>query len=191
MGQTLVLAGELITPAILNRIYGTADSNAHTINNTTFADLSSVYQVPASDAQSGTAYRIRTFGNGVQGSTQQILTFSTALAGTQIGTTPAIASTALAASAAFDFDVEALLVCVTTGSSGTWVASVRGTITQSANGILPGTAADNTISFAGCTHTAVTQDTTLANNFSVQAKWASATGSPTLTSRATLFEKVN
>ena len=104
MGQTLVLAGQPITPAVLNRIYGTADTTAHTVNNTTFANLSSSYNLPAGDALAGTAYRLTTFGNGTWGSTQQTLTLACALAGTQIGTTPAIVSTALSASAAFDFE---------------------------------------------------------------------------------------
>lgn len=191
MGQDLVLAGQSITPAILNRIYGTADTTSHTVNGTTFADLSSVYTIPAGDAQGGTAYRIKAFGSGTWGSTQQALSFACALAGTDIGTTPAIASTALSASAAFDWEAEVVLICATPGSSGTWVASVRGVITQSANAILPATAADNTIPFAGCTHSAVTQDTTVSDTLSIQAKWASATGAPTLTCLGTLFEKVN
>jgi len=191
MGQTLVVAGQRITPAVLNRIYGSADGNAHTVNGASFADLSSVYQVPAGDASAGTAYRLATFGNGTWGSTQQTLTVSTALAGTQIGIAPAVVSTALSASAAFDFELEMLLICVTNGSSGTWVARVRGLVNETANALLPGTAADNTVGLTGCTHAAVTQDTTIANNLSIQAKWASATGSPTLTCRGTLFEKVN
>lgn len=191
MGLAVVLAGQRITPAVLNRIYGNADTVAHTANTASYLDLSSVYQVPASDAQAGTAYRLTVFGNGTWGSTQQALTLTCELAGTAIGTAPAIASTALSASAAFDFEVQVKLICVSTGSSGTWIASITGNVNETANALLPGTAADNTISFSGCTHTAVTQDTTVANNFSVQAKWASTTGSPTLTCRGTLFEKVN
>lgn len=191
MGQELVLAGQRITPAVLNRIYGTADTTAHTANTASYLDLSSVYQVPASDAQAGTAYRLTTSGNGTWGSTQQILTLTCALAGTAIGTAPAIAAAAFSASAAFDFRVVLELICASTGSSGTWISSISGTVSETASALLPGTAATNTVSFSGCTHTAVTQDTTVANNFSVQAKWASITGSPTLTSRGTLFEKVN
>lgn len=191
MGQELVLAGQRITPAVLNRIYGNADANAHTANTAAYLDLSSVYQVPASDAQVGTAYRLTTFGNGTWGSTQQALTLTVALAGTAIGTAPVIASTAFSASAAFDFWAETVLICVSTGSSGTWVASLKGNVSETANPLAPGTASTNSAGFTGCTHAAVTQDTTVANNFSVQAKWASTTGSPTLTCRGTLFEKVN
>lgn len=191
MGQTLVLAGQRITAGVLNRIYGQADTTAHTVTGTSFADLSSVYTIPASDAAAGTAYRLTTFGNGTWGSTQQALTVTTALAGTAIGTAPVIASTAFSASAAFDFRLIATLICVGPGATATWVAEIAGTVTETANAILPGTAADNTVPLAGCTHTAVTQDSTVANTFSIRAKWASTTGSPTLSVVGTLFEKVN
>lgn len=191
MGQTLIVAGQRITPAVLNRIYGTADTNSHTVVATSLTALSSVYQIPAGDPQNGTAYRLECFGNGTWGSTQQTLTVSTVLASSAIGTEPAVASTALAASAAFDWNLSVLLICATTGSSGTWLARISGQVNETANALLPATAADNTVSFTGCTHAAVTQDTTIANNLSIKVKWASATGSPTITCLGTLFEKVN
>lgn len=191
MGNGPVLAGQRITTDVLNRIYGIADTTAHTVTATTFTDLSSVYQLGANDAQDGTAYRITAVGNGTWGSTQQALTVACALAGTAVGTTPAIASTALSASAAFDWEFCARLVCVGPGATATWMASVSGIVTQSANAVIPGTAADNSVPLAGCTHTAVTQDSTIADAFSIQAKWAATTGTPTLTCRYTLFERVN
>lgn len=191
MGQTQVLAGQRITPAVLNRIYGTADTNEHTVNQASFTDLSTIYAVPAGDPQPGTAYRLSISGNGAWGSTQQALSFAAALSGTDVGTAPSIAAAALSASAAFDFEVEIKIICVTNGSGGTWKTRIKGTISETANPELPGTAADNTVSFVGTTHVAVTQDTTVAINLSVQAKWGSTTGGPTLTCRETLFEKVN
>ena len=191
MGQSLVLAGQTITPAILNRIYGQADGISHTVNNTSYAQLSSLYTIPAGDAQDGTAYRLTTFGNGTTGTTEALY-FSAGLAGSEIGTAPEISGSALATgAAAFDFEATVTLICVSNGTSGTWVASIRGVVTQSANAILPGTAADNTIPFAGCTHTAVTQDTTVGNTFGIYAKWAGTTGTPTLSCVGSLFEKVN
>lgn len=191
MGLSLVLAGEEITPSILNRIYGQADTTSHTVNNTTYANLSTAYSIPAGDALVGTAYRLTTFGNGTWGSTQQALTVSATLAGTNIGTAPAIASTAFSASAVFDFEFSIKIVCVSTGTTGTWIASITGGANETTNPVLPGTAADNTATLFGCTHSAVTQNTTIANSWAIQAKWASATGSPTLACLATIFEKVN
>ena len=190
MGQALVLAGQTITPAVLNRIYGTADSIGHTVNNTSYAQISSSYSIPAGDAGDDTAYRLSTWGNGTWG-TAEAITFTSALAGTQIGTAPQIAGGQFSNAAAFDFELETSLVCVSNGSSGTWVARIRGTLTESANAITSGTAADNSVSFTGCTHVTVTQDTTIADAFVIQAKWAGTTGSPTLSCVATLFEKVN
>jgi hypothetical protein len=191
MGQALVLAGQTITPSVLNRIYGTGDTTQHTVNGATLSGLSTIYSIPAGDASAGTAYRITVFGTGEWGSTAQALTFAVALADTAIGQEPVIASSALSTSAVFAFDVTALLICVSSGSSGTWVARVAGTVTQTANAIVPGTAADNTIPFTGVTTSAAAQNTTVANDFAIMAKWASTTGTPTLTCMGTLFEKVN
>ena len=190
MGQALVLAGQTLTPAVLNRIYGTADGVSHTVNNTSYAQLSSTYTIPAGDPSSGTAYRLTTFGNGTWGTTEAI-EFSVNLAGTEIGTAPTISGSAFSSAAAFDFTVTLLLICVSNGSSGTWMSNITGTLVQSANSVLPGTAADNTVTFTGSTHTAVTQNTTIANTLEIDAKWAGTTGSPTLSCAGTLFEKVN
>jgi len=191
MGQALVLAGKLLTPIVLNRIYGQADTTSHIVTQISFSNLSTSYSIPANDAQPGTAYRITTWGNGTWGSTAQAFTVACALAGTDIGTTPVIASGAFSVSAAFDFEIQAKVVCVSNGSVATWIASVKGNLSETANPLLPGTVADNSVGFSGCTHTAVTQDSTISNSFAIQAKWASATGAPSITALATIFEKVN
>lgn len=191
MGQPLVLAGQTITPAILNRIYGQADGVTHTVNGTAATVLSSTYTIPAGDAQNGTAYRISSFGQGTWGSTAQALTMRSMFAGSTVGTSPVISASAIGSGATFQWRASVTLICVSSGSSGTWVASLDGTLNQTANAILPGTAADNVVSFTGCTTSTVTQDTTIANTLAVGASWASATGTPTLSSVGTLFEKVN
>lgn len=193
MGQSLVLAGQSITPSVLNRIYGIADTTSHTVNGTASAQLSTVYNIPAGDALTGTAYRITTFGNGTWGTsgTASALTVACNLAGTNIGITPTIAGTALSTSAAFDFEFCAKVVCVTTGSSGTWRGIISGGVSETANPTLPGAVADNTVDIRGVTHTAVTQDTTVADGLAVFANWTGTAGSPTLACVATIFEKVN
>jgi hypothetical protein len=190
MGQTLVLAGQTITPGVLNRIYGTADAVPHTVNNTSYAQLSSIYTIPASDPNPGTAYRIYTFGNGAWG-TAMTLQVSLGLADVEIGTAPTIAGAALSNAALFDFEIWGKLICVGNGTSGTWVASLHGVFTETANAINPGTAADNSVTMSGCTHASVVQDTTVANDFGIYAKWGGTTGSPTFSCLGTIFEKVN
>jgi hypothetical protein len=191
MGQSLVRAGQTITPAILNRIYGSGDLTQHTVNQASLTALSTTFTIPAGDAVSGTAYRLTSFGNGTWGSTQQVLTWSSLLQGSSVGTEPGIASTALSASANFDWTAEVMLICATSGASGTWLLRLHGHLNEIANNILPGTAADNTVPFTGVTHTSVSQDTTVAVTLGIGALWASTTGSPTLTCLGTLFEKVN
>lgn len=191
MGQALAKAGQVATTAIINRMYGTGDSVQHTVNGTTLADLSSVYTIPASDALAGTAYRLTAMGNGQWGSTAQALSFSAALAETDVGIAPTLASGVLSTSATFDWEAILVIWCVTSGTSGTWLTKISGIVTQNTNSITPATAADNTIPFTGCTHSAVTQNTTEANALSIQAKWGSTTGTPEITCLSTLFEKVN
>ncbi len=155
-------------------------------NTVTAAALSNLFNdtIPAGDAGTGSVYRARAWGFGTWGSTQQALTFAArfgSTAATVIGTTPQIAATALAASAAFEWEVTAELVCVTSGASATWRANIKGTVTQTANAILPGTAADNTIAFTGGTSSDLTLDSTVNEAFGLSAAWASTTGAPTLT----------
>ncbi len=191
MGQALVLAGQSITPAVLNRIYGDGDTVEHTVVAASLSNLSSVYQIPALDAGSGTAYRITTFAEGTWGSTQQALTISAAVGDVARGRAPVIAAGVLSAGATFDCEITATVICVTAGPSGTWTCSARGVLTQTANPITPGTAADNSVAFCGIKAGAFTLDSTIAEDQAIQVAWASTVGSPSVTSYGTLFEKVN
>lgn len=188
--MTLARAGSPITADMINRQYTLADSSLTTVTAATAGNLSSVYTILASDAGQGTCYRLTCSGTGTWGSTQQKLTLNMALAGTSIGTTPAIAAAAFSASAAFAWKLVLEIMCTSTGAAGTWGADLAGVFTQTASNILPGTAADNTVPLAGCTTSDVTQDTTIANTLAVQAAWASVTGSPAISCNRTKFERL-
>lgn len=186
----LITAGQPITAAILNRQYTLGDSNNNAVTQTALTTLNTAYTIPASDAAAFTTYRQTSWGFGTWGSTQQALTFAIALAGTDIGNQPAIASTAFSASAAFRWEITLTLKCTSTGASGTWSASLRGILTQSTNAILPGTAADNSVPFTANTNADVTQDTTVGVSLAIQAKWAATTGAPTITCTDTVMERL-
>ena len=188
--MALQAAGQPILAATINRQYTLADANNTTVTGTSLANLSTAYTILASDPAAGTAYRMTSWGFGTWGSTQQILTLAMALAGVNIGNEPAIAAAALAASAAFRWELSLTLKCTGTGTTGTWSASLRGVLTQSANSILPGTAADNSVPLAATTSSPVTQDTTVANTLAIQAKWAATTGAPTITCTDTILERL-
>lgn len=182
MGLSTTVAGQRITANLLNRMYGQADANSHTVTAATLADLSSVYVIAANDGSANTAYRITCYGTGTWGSTVQNLTFQGTLASTSLGS-GAIPSSALTASNTFRWYVTLNLVVATTGVSGTAVGGFDAQI-YNTNG---GGQAGRAIACAG----AVTMNTTIANNFKLQANWASTTGASTLTCQATIFERVN
>lgn len=188
---TLYLAGTSLTPAILNQYYGNADTGATTVTAIAAANLSTVYMIPSGEPSVASAYELWCGGNGVWGSTQQALNFGFYLNSTQVGVGQTIAAAAFAANAIFRWTARVQVTCVTTGGAATWYGAMEGTVTQTANSILPGTAADNTVSLADANITAVTAATNAPITVAVKAFWASATGAPTLTNRFTIFKKVS
>lgn len=182
MGQTLAVAGQRITASLLNRMYGQADATSHTVTAAALADLSSVYVIAANDAAVSTAYRLTAFGQGTWGSTQQNLVVQATLGSTSLGSAT-VASTVFSISTAFRWHIQLDLVVATTGSSGSAVGALKGSLFNTGTG----TQASSPVACGG----SVTMNTTIANNFKLQANWASTTGAPTLTCLATMFERVN
>lgn len=187
--MTLQVAGQPIKAATINRQYTLADASDTTVNGASLVSLCSAYTVPASDAAQFTGYRLTAWGHGTWGTAEK-LTFAMALAGVNIGVEPAIAGAAFSNAALFDWEATLTLKCNLTGASGTWSASLRGVVSQSANAIVPGTAADNSVPFVGVTLTDVVQDTTVANTIVIQAEWAALTGAPTIVCTDTMFERL-
>jgi hypothetical protein len=184
-------AGQDPTPGQLNAYYGDADTNNVTVTQATFTTVSGSYTIPANEAAANSAYELLTGGSGVWGSTQQALSFQITLAGTVLFANTTIANTAFAASAAFRWSARALIVCNAAGATGTWTGDLLGCLTQIANNINPGTAANNTVPFADSnTGAVITQDTTVAIAVVLQAKWNATTGAPTISGRHTCFRKI-
>lgn len=182
-------AGSRLTTALINHAYSISDANVTTVTATSATDLSSVYQIPASDAATDVMYELLAWGNGTWGSTAQNLFFFTALAGSALGQGSEIYSGLFNTSQVFRWRYTARLICVTTGSSATWQQQGDGVISRYNGTLAPGSATTNSMGFTDSNTTAVTQDSTVANDFSVQAYWASATGSPTLTCHGTRFSR--
>lgn len=188
----LWVAGQDPTPAALNQYYGAADTGATAVTANSSTRLTTSYSIPANEpAAAESAYEITFGGSGTWGSTQQALSFELSLQATTICANGTIAAGAFAASASFRFHGRALLVCDTTGATGGFYGSMLVTLTETANNVLPGTAADNTVPLADSNSAAVTIDTTSAMAAIVKCHWASATGSPTITNRMTVFRKIS
>lgn len=186
-----VAAGQRITAAVLNHMYAIADTATTTVTAASASNLGTVYVIPANDMAVGVAYRLSCGGDGTQGSTRQNLQFNAGVGGTSVGFSVIIDSTALSASATFRWKAVIMLIPVTIGASGTYDTSIEGCVTQAANNLIPGTAANNTIPFGGHNLTTGTGlDTTAAQNFALRAQWGSTTGAPTITNRSTVFERL-
>lgn len=106
-----------------------------------FFQVSNAYTVPANDANAGTAYRLRVYGNGFQGATvYQFRLAVNALGATQKAEAEALPSV-MAASSYFGWNAEVILFVTATGSSGTgqfFLAGAYGAAVTDSNGALSG-----------------------------------------------------
>src|SRR6266487_2478549 len=147
MGLATATAGQRVTANLLNRIYGMADSNSHTVTAAAQTDLSSVYTIPANDAAVGTAYLMKCGGTGTWGSTQQTLSFRGFLTGSTGLNAVTIQNTAFSASANFRWGAQLLVIFTTVGAAPTVFSLLSGEVHEIANNLLPGTAANNVVPF--------------------------------------------
>lgn len=188
----LAMAGRSVTADMINRQYTQADASNTTASGTSLSALCTAYPIPAFDPGQFTCYRLTAWGTAQWGSTQHKLSLAMVLTGTAIGTQPSIAPTAFSASAVLNWRLVLELMCTSTGAAGTWSAVLAGTVSSTANPLLPGTAADNTVPVCAVTGTDVTQDTTAANSLVIQAEWDAITGTtpPAITCINTMFERL-
>jgi len=193
MASPLILAGQTLQAGEgqgqLSQYYGYADANQTTVTAASITTLSIQYSIPAGEAYAGAAYELSCSGYGTWGGTQQALTLSPLLgAATLTGTARVIAATALAASASFHWSLIIEVVCSDGVSS--WQGSMRGAVAETASALNPGTAATNSVPFAGATSAAYTASVSSAVPIALRATWASTTGAPTITCVRTTFRKV-
>lgn len=192
MGQNM-LAGQntQATTAAggLNQYYGYADCNTTTVTAASYTTLSTQYTIPAGEPYADASYVLTCAGYGTWGSTQEALTLIPYLGSSTVsGPGREIAAAAFSASAAFDWWVMVELTCA--DGIEDWQVSMTGAVCQTANAIVPGTAADNSVTLAGATSTAATAAISGSIAVCVQAKWGATTGSPTITTVRTNFRKV-
>jgi hypothetical protein len=115
--------------------------------------------------------------------------FALSFGGSTVGTTPTLGSSAFAASEAFRWRVSLIVLPITIGSTGTWMASLQGIVCQSANNILPGAGSQDSVPFAGGNSSSVPRDTTTALDLSLTFEWGSTTGGSTITCAGTRYTR--
>ena len=185
-----IAAGQRLTPAVVDHMYAIADTAVTTVTGTSDANISTVYVIPANDAAANMAYRLSCGGDGQWGTAPPTLTLAAGFAGANVGFSVVFNSGVLSSGALFRWSMRVMLIPVTTGGSATLHTSVEGCITNSANPLLPATAANNTIPVGGHSLAATAGDTTIANNFALRGHWSSTTGAPFITCRSTVFERL-
>jgi hypothetical protein len=169
-----------------------ATTNVNAVTTTTEGNLTSA-TIKAQDAAAGSVYRLHAFGFGTWGTVQQSLQFRTSFAGADRGDVATVAATALPISAAFEWEACITLVCVGAGAGATWRASLTGCVTETANPILPGTAADNTIPFArgtGATANDIAVTSLADQVLELAAAWGGGPNGSTISKTIGWLEKV-
>lgn len=158
-----------------------------------FNNLSVAWPVTANNPKLGTAYRLKVFGFGKQGSTAQLCSIRVNAFGQQVAS--GFGALAVPANAVFWWDVEAVVTVVSTGVTGTGWLYLRGVVSPVTRAGDPA-AAFPPFPFAavsvggGSTGAVVTIDTTTAATVLVDAAWGSATGSPVITGASSTFERL-
>jgi hypothetical protein len=148
--------------------------------------------IPAGDAAAaGAAYELHCFGSGVTGTTQELITFSAAIGGTQFGTAQGPAAASMAVSLTFTWHAVARMIVRTTGSGGTAIGGVQGSLTVVPGpNVIPGTPADFTVSFDAFAGSTAAMNTTIANALTIRCGWGATTGGPTITSVGSYLKRV-
>jgi hypothetical protein len=161
-------------------------------NTVTAASLTNLAQftVPANDPAANALYEIEVWGNGIQGSTKQTLEFAVIANGNTMSSVNLGTAQFSATSVAFRFFAVARLVCLTSGSSGTFSSYIHCGTTDFniGSGIAPTNG--NTGTGFSCESTGTTTiNTTGSFALGVSAAWGSTVGSPTLTSRVAMARR--
>ena len=184
-------AGPVFTPeGRVNAAIGPATTAAVTVTGTGQNNIATG-TIPANDAAAGAAYELHCFGNGTTGSTQELIVFSAAIGGTQLGTSQGPAAASMAISLSFTWHAVAKLIVRSTGSGGTCIGGVEGRLTVVPGpNVIPGTPADFTVPFDAWAGSTVAINTTIANAFAIRCGWGATTGAPTITSQGSYLVRV-
>ncbi len=168
------------------------DVTAFTVASTTYSAMSRVWPILVGDPNTGTTYRLTVMGNGVQGSSQQALAHQLTGVGGGVICARTMASTVIGAGLVFSWRYTAHVTFITVGPGGTFPVSSTARVSTELN-MSQGTGGSNFAASNGAV--VVTQQvgaapTTLAQPITLEMSWGSATGSPSVTSYMSIFERL-
>jgi len=156
-----------------------------TVANTTSETAVATLTIAANDASAGAIYRIKVQGIASVTGTPTI-TFRARLggvAGTQLASSGALTASSGISNHTWECDV--FLVCLTTGSGGTWygLMDVNQAITVAGSPpFTPASRQDGTAS--------ISKSTTVDNDFVVTVQWSAASSSNTATCEIALCQRI-
>jgi hypothetical protein len=163
-----------------------SDVTSFTNATTSINAMTKNWPVPAADAKVGTCYRLTVSGTGTQGSTQQGVIHQIACLGATAQVSRGMLAGTIVASAAFSWKYVVELTILTTGSAGTARVNTEFNWSQGIGGA--GFGPTNGVSVI--TDAVVTVNTTVAGTIVAQIGWGAITGSPTISSFRSLFERL-
>lgn len=162
-----------------------SDHTVFTVTAAAQTQLAKNWAVPLADLSAGAAWRLTAFGAGTEAATtSRTLTFFASMFGNAAVTLTAYATTVVPASGAFTWNALLNIVCTAvSGTSFTFKYGGTVTVTESVTAV-------DTTSVAASVAGSITSTITSATNCELGAGWSSATGTPTISSAASVFEKV-
>lgn len=165
---------------LISRIVGSQLATVATVANTTTETAVATLTIPANDAVVGAIYRIRVLGN-ISFLASATMTWRARLGGTGGTQLAQMGATTLSGTPQTnkEFCVEADVICVSTGGSGTWFAALQ----ERRNSTQTGSVGEVQLNYSDGT---VVRDTTASNDLVVTAVWGAASGSNTLTAYAVM-----
>jgi hypothetical protein len=161
-------------------------------NSTATPTTLASFALPAGDADVGAIYEVEVWGDGNQGSTQEVLNLGVNFGGNAMASIE-LGSLFMAINTVFRWRAVVRVICITTGLTGTWSSEIHGNLSLF-NGTLLSSGASSanaTNSFVSCESTGTTSvDTTTGETLAIQGWWGASTGTPTITSRVAFVKRL-
>jgi hypothetical protein len=191
MGSNILAGATLIGgqgAGELSQYYGAASTAQTTVTATTLTALSAVCTIPASEAYQDAAYQLDCGGTIVWGTASEHLQLSAYLNSTALHDTVTIDDSVFASGSVQAFKASLNIVCADGVSE--WLGSWTFTANQLVNHIIPGTAANNTVTASDSAPGAISVPVSAPITVAMMASWTGAVGSPEIVNDWTLFRKV-
>jgi hypothetical protein len=168
-----------------------ANTTPNTVTQAALNQLSDIWPVTGGDAQVKTVYRLTAAGTATWGSVQQALTLALSAFGVSNFASLPIGATEFSASLALEWRLTADVVVQAPGNPGTITGGMSLEMgVAGANQLTQVNTNQSAGGFASFNAANATANTVSNSNITLQAKWASTTGAPTITCDYSYLERL-